>query len=126
MIIFLISILSIWTVMNFTDYMLKSCMMFPYITWMERKGVSLKLFRLQIHSTRFNRVIHLLGKRNSWFLYWWFTLGTFVSVCAVVPSVWILVTTALRMYNSRANGKAGDDALILQPAVSICLKFLCI
>ncbi|XP_064487641.1 membrane-bound transcription factor site-2 protease-like [Ornithodoros turicata] len=115
MIIFLIILLSIWTVMNFTDYMLKSCMMFPYIAWMERNGISLKLLRLQIYSTRFNRPIHLLGRRKSRFLYWWFTLGTFVSICAVVPSVWILITTAFSLHSNRAEG--GDEALILQPAM---------
>lgn len=90
-------------------------MMYPYIAWMERKGISVKLLRLQFYSTRFNRAIHLLGRKRPIFVYWWFTVGTVVSLCAVVPSVWILVTTARSVYYGSTGGR--EETQILQPAM---------
>lgn len=113
MISFLIVVLMIWTVVNFTDYVFKSCMLFPYLSMLERNGLSLKILRVQFYFTRFNRVVHHLGRKKPRLLYWWFTAGTLLTIALIVPAVWVLVTTAASMLRSTATGK--EESQILQP-----------
>ncbi|KAL3218974.1 hypothetical protein MRX96_031235 [Rhipicephalus microplus] len=55
--------------LNFTDYVFKTCMLYPYVNMLERSGMSLKLLRAQFYFTRFNRVVHQMGRKKPRFLY---------------------------------------------------------
>lgn len=94
----------------------QSCMLFPYLSMLERNGLSLKILRVQFYFTRFNRVVHHLGRKKPRLLYWWFTAGTLLTIALIVPAVWVLVTTAASMLRSTATGK--EESQILQPWVS--------
>lgn len=115
MITFIIVVLLFWTALNFTDYVFKSCMLYPYISMLERNGLSLRLLRVQFYFTRFNRVVHQLGRKKPRFLYWWFTLGAAVSILSIAPAVWVLATSAMSMSRSAATGK--PEVQILEPAM---------
>ncbi|XP_077540520.1 membrane-bound transcription factor site-2 protease [Haemaphysalis longicornis] len=123
MILFVIVVLTFWTVVNFTDYVFKSCLLYPYLSMLERGGMSLKLLRAQFYFTRFNRVIHQIGRKKPRFLHWWFTVGAVVSIVSIVPAVWILVKTALGMIRTAATGKEETQVLELSlPGVNLPLS----
>lgn len=92
-------------------------MLYPYISMLERNGLSLRLLRVQFYFTRFNRVVHQLGRKKPRFLYWWFTLGAAVSILSIAPAVWVLATSAMSMSRSAATGK--PEVQILEPAVRL-------
>ncbi|KAH7948335.1 hypothetical protein HPB52_020605 [Rhipicephalus sanguineus] len=104
MIPFVICVLFFWTALNFTDYVFKTCMLYPYVSMLERSGMSLKLLRAQFYFTRFNRVVHQMGRKKPRFLYWWFTVGTVASIGCIVPALWVLVKTASGMIRSATTG----------------------
>lgn len=77
--------------------------------------MSLKLLRVQFYFTRFNRVVHQIGRKKPRFLHWWFTTGTVASLVCVVPAVWVLVKTASGMLRSAATGT--QEAQVLEPSL---------
>lgn len=104
------------TVVFLSFELLQTCMLYPYVSMLERSGVSLKLLRAQFYFTRFNRVVHQMGRKNPRFLYWWFTVGTVVSIGCTVPAVWVLVKTASGMIRSAATGT--QEVQVLEPSAS--------
>ncbi|XP_065300001.1 membrane-bound transcription factor site-2 protease isoform X1 [Dermacentor albipictus] len=115
MIPFVICVLFFWTALNFTDYVFKTCMLYPYVNMLDRSGMSLKLLRAQFYFTRFNRVVHQMGRKKPRFLYWWFTVGTVASIGCIVPAVWVLAKTASGMIRSAATGT--QEVQVLEPSL---------
>nr|XP_037281489.1 membrane-bound transcription factor site-2 protease-like [Rhipicephalus microplus] len=115
MIPFVIGVLFFWTALNFTDYVFKTCMLYPYVNMLERSGMSLKLLRAQFYFTRFNRVVHQMGRKKPRFLYWWFTVGTVASIGCIAPALWVLVKTAAGMIRSAATGT--QEVQVLEPSL---------
>ncbi|OQR73327.1 membrane-bound transcription factor site-2 protease-like [Tropilaelaps mercedesae] len=85
-------ILSIWTLFNLVDILLKSCLVRPYLEFLRHYNLSVKLFRVQWYTTRLNRYF------NAGMVYTrkpvrsiWFDMGI-VATLALSPIACFLLT----------------------------------
>lgn len=90
MLTFAILILSIWTIINFTDMMLKSCLVEPYLAYLSRKNINVKLFRIQWFTSRYNRYFNSHTRKTRPL---WFHIGALVTLLLLPLSIYFLWRT---------------------------------
>ncbi|UYV67335.1 MBTPS2 [Cordylochernes scorpioides] len=87
-------------------------MFFPYLYFLERHNLQIKVGRLSWHTTAFNRTFYRLGlcSRRLWRT--WFALGTLISCLAIPAALWTLVSTLLHHF-----GQSPTQEAVLQPVL---------
>ncbi|UYV67333.1 MBTPS2 [Cordylochernes scorpioides] len=110
--IFLFIVIVVWLLIGFFDILFRSCMFFPYLYFLERHNLQIKVGRLSWHTTAFNRTFYRLGlcSRRLWRT--WFALGTLISCLAIPAALWTLVSTLLHHF-----GQSPTQEAVLQPVL---------
>ncbi|KAG8192340.1 hypothetical protein JTE90_002160 [Oedothorax gibbosus] len=87
---FIIVILITFSVINFFDFIFKTCMFFPYMKFLEDNGVSIKLFGIVWETKRFNRKFQQFTLRQQSFLRSWFQVGANISMVLIIPAFFLV------------------------------------
>lgn len=75
----------------------QSCSHYPYLVFMEKTGLSFKPFQLRWYTTSLNRIILKMSLWHPKFLANWFTFGSWITICLIVPSVCLIILTSAQL-----------------------------
>ncbi|XP_053687402.1 membrane-bound transcription factor site-2 protease [Sabethes cyaneus] len=120
MLIILGVVVLIYGLLLFFDNFFKSCMHYPYEVFLRKTGLSVKLFRLQWHTTALNRSIVKWSTAYPKLLDLNFSLGVYVSILLMPVASCLLIATA---FHTNAAGKTSAEAGSGKQAVSLELLF---
>lgn len=130
----LVLIIILYCIVMFLDFFFKSCMMLPYIEFIQNSGITVKFFRLQFHTNAFNRFINRFSSKMPWIYKQSFKLGFYVTMilfpiamCLMVIS---LFTNGSSVENTEGIQKTSDHGSkeeaahleILLPGVNLPLN----
>lgn len=76
----LVLILIIYGMLMFIDYFFKSCMMLPYIEFLQHSGITIKFFRIQFHTDKFNRIVNRYSSCLPTFYKHSFKFGSYITM----------------------------------------------
>ncbi|XP_055386830.1 membrane-bound transcription factor site-2 protease [Condylostylus longicornis] len=94
-IIFLSILFGIYCVMSFFDMFFKSCMHYPYHSFLHKTGLTVQFLRIKWHTTAFNRTMFRWGS-SSKLLSFSFNIGVFFALALIPISVIILIMTLFK------------------------------
>lgn len=131
----LVLICIVYAMLMFFDFFFKSCMMLPYINFLEATGISVNFFRIRIHTNSFTRfIVRMSSKipslyRNSFKFGFYITMILFpIATCLMVISLFnngSSETTNLPSSSSSSGSSSADDFAhleILLPGVNLPLN----
>lgn len=104
--IFLGVVLAIYGVLLFFDNFFKSCMHYPYEAFLKGTGLSIKLLRLQWHTTALNRSMVKWSTAYPKLLDLNFSLGVYVSILLMPLASCLIVASA---FHTKSTGKGSSD-----------------
>lgn len=87
----LIIICVLYGIVMFLDLFFKSCMMLPYIEFLKSSGISIKFFRIQIHTNAFNRLINRYSSKFPSIYRRSFKFGFYISMILMPFSICLMV-----------------------------------
>ncbi|XP_050523676.1 membrane-bound transcription factor site-2 protease isoform X2 [Daktulosphaira vitifoliae] len=115
----LITIVFFYVIILFLDVTFKSCSHYPYLVFLQKTGITIGPFQLQWYTTSFNRMILKMSFWNPKFQTLWFTFGSWVTICLIVPSICLVIVSCLqicrRMYSESLTVKS--QTIFLEPIV---------
>ncbi|XP_003743241.1 membrane-bound transcription factor site-2 protease [Galendromus occidentalis] len=123
MLTFIVLTVSIWTLLNLTDLILRSCMCQPYIDFLSYRNLEVKSFRIEWFTTRLNHYFNCNSRRQSQ----WFEVGTIVSLCLMPVSFIFLIRTVASLVSEilyAAPSSSSMDLTPVLPGVNIPLSDL--
>lgn len=130
----LILIIIIYGIVMFLDFFFKSCMMLPYIEFIQSSGITVKFFRLQFHTNTFNRFINRFSSKMPWIYKQSFKLGFYVTMILFPIAMCLMVISLFTIGSSpepsegmsKASGSADKEETahleILLPGVNLPLN----
>lgn len=85
----------LYAVIYFMDTVFKSCMLYPYLMFLQRNGIELKPFRFSFFTKGLNRSFARIARWKPRFSDLWFTIGAYATALLVIPSMILLVKTLI-------------------------------
>lgn len=77
--------------------MLQSCSHYPYLMLLQKTGLSVGPFQLRWYTTSLNRLILKMSFWHPKFQTNWFTFGSWVTICLIVPSVCLVIVSSAQL-----------------------------
>ena len=127
--VFIGIILIIYALLMFFDYFFKSCMMLPYIEFLQTSGINIKPCRLIFHTTKINRVIVKWSSKLPNIYKSSFMLGCYFTLVLLPISMIFIISSIFSSYPSSYDSEnvvssTGNAARleILLPGVNLPLN----
>ncbi|BET01088.1 protease m50 membrane-bound transcription factor site 2 protease [Nesidiocoris tenuis] len=98
--VFLVSVLAIHCVLLFFDVVFKSCSHYPYLYFLNKTGLEVKPFQIQLFTTAFNRQIQKWGAKRPRLLAAWFNAGKYVTIVTMPMAVLLILHTTVTALRS--------------------------
>lgn len=91
----------------FLDFFFKSCMMLPYIEFIQNSGISVKFFRLQFHTNAFNRFVNRFSSKMPTIYKQSFKLGFYVTMILFPIAMCLMLITLFTSDSSEESHQEG-------------------
>lgn len=75
----------------------QSCSHYPYLVFMQNTGLSVGLFQLRWYTTSLNRLILKLSFWYPKFQTNWFTFGSWITICLIVPCICLVIVSSVQL-----------------------------
>lgn len=75
----------------------QSCSHYPYLVFMQKTGLSVGPFQLRWYTTSLNRLILKLSFWYPKFQTDWFTFGSWITICLIVPSICLVIVSSVQL-----------------------------
>lgn len=95
----------IHVILMFFDYFFKSCMLLPYLEFLQTSGFSIRFFRLQIYTTKINRIIIKWSSKIPNFYKHSFKLGCYITLLLFPVAMYFVIASLFSGTSKSANGK---------------------
>lgn len=128
----LILICVIYGIVMFLDYFFKSCMMLPYMDLLKTTGISVRFFRIQFHTDKFNRIVNRHSGKLPGFYKHSFKIGFYVTMILFPVALFFMIfslftgTTETMNLSTENSGKVREEEIahleILLPGVNLPLN----
>lgn len=123
----LIIICIIYGIVMFIDYFFKSCMMLPYLDFLKFSGISIKFFRIQFHTSKFNRIVNRHASKLPSFYKHSFKVGFFISMILFPVALFFMIFSLFPETTNLPNNNTGKQEEvahleILLPGVNLPLN----
>lgn len=114
----------------FIDYFFKSCMMLPYIDFLKSTGITVKFFRIQFHTDKFNRIVNRHSSKLPGFYKHSFKIGFYVTMLLFPVALFFMIFSLFTGSSETTNlsdntGKPREEVAhldILLPGVNLPLN----
>lgn len=111
--------------MMFIDYFFKSCMLLPYLEFLQATGVSVRFFRLQIYTTKINRIIIKWSSKMPSFYKHSFKLGCYVTILLFPIAMYFVIASLFSGSSKSVSGEKNVSSTSLPSArLEILLPFV--
>lgn len=100
----------------------QSCSLVPYLLFVQKTGLSVGPFQLRWYTTSLNRLILKMSFWHPRFQTYWFTFGSWLTICLIVPSVCLVIVSSVQLcqkiFTEPTNEpSANQQDVILKPIV---------
>lgn len=127
--VFLGVISIVYGMLMFFDFFFKSCMMLPYLEFLQNSGISIRFFRIMFYTTKINRTIQRWSTKLPWFYRQSFRLGCYVTLVLFPVAVGFVIASLFNGIGETESENvaqgAGQDVArleILLPGVNLPLN----
>ncbi|CAG2174816.1 unnamed protein product [Oppiella nova] len=87
----------VWLIINVMNVVLKTWFSYEFAQTLQTLGLTIRPLQIQMCTQSLNRVFYLLSTCRPKLLDKWFTVGTVVTLAAIIPSVYILLQTLYQL-----------------------------
>ncbi|XP_053965658.1 membrane-bound transcription factor site-2 protease [Anastrepha ludens] len=111
--IFLSVVVVLYGVCFFIDRLFKSCMHYPYETFLKNTGLTVQFLRIRWHTTAFNRAMLRWGNNSGWMRVWLtrsYTVGVLVALALLPIGIILLFITIFNEESNGASNAGGNGA----------------
>lgn len=103
--------------------MFQSCSHYPYLTFLQKTGLSVGPFQLRWYTTSLNRLVLKMSFWNPKLQTNWFTIGSWITICLIVPSVCLVIMSSAQLCKKIFTEPTNESAMsqqetFLEPVVS--------
>lgn len=78
-------------------FLFQSCSHYPYLLFMEKTGLSVGPLQLRWYTTSLNRLILKMSFWHPKFQTNWFTFGSWITICLIVPSICLVIVSSAQL-----------------------------
>jgi S2P endopeptidase len=104
----LVLIIILYGIVMFLDFFFKSCMMLPYIEFIQSSGITVKFFRLQFHTNAFNRFINRFSSKMPGIYKQSFKLGFYVTMILFPIAICMMV---ISLFTTGSSSEAASEGI---------------
>ena len=110
----------IWLVINVLNVVLKSFFAYEFSQLLQTLGVTIKPIQILFNTQTFNRIFYILSNWRPKIINKWFAFGTVVTLLAVIPSIYLIITTihSLLVTNYSDSNRSIGKTQALYPVVN--------
>lgn len=98
----------------FFDFFFKSCMMLPYLEFLQSTGISVRFLSLRFHTTKINRIILKWSSRMPGFYKHSFKLGCYITVLLFPVAMYFVISSIFSGSTAGSANPKADDSVSIQ------------
>jgi len=107
----------------------QSCSNYPYLVFMQKTGLSIGPFQLKWFTTSLNRLILKMSFWNPKLQTNWFTFGSWITICLIVPSICLVIVSSVQLCKTifiepSVESSMTQQEMFLEPVVSTLNIFI--
>lgn len=107
----------------------QTCSLVPYLALVHKTGLSVGPFQLRWYTTSLNRLILKMSFWHPRFQTCWFTFGSWITICLIVPSICLVIVSSVQLFKKILTEPNNNELsaiqqdIILEPVVRFYFLF---